>query len=224
MEIISLKDSTSRPDQQKSSLPKITNLKQGIKRPNRVNVFLDGAFAFSLDVAQVVDFRLRVGQEITPAKANELTRASIFGKLYQRTLEWVLVRPRSIKETREYLFRKIAPSQDTTQNEGAMSEGIIKKLIKKGYLDDRKFAEYYIENRFIKKGISRRRLELELRKKGLNQELINQTFTASSRDDVAEIKKIIAKKQGRYDEQKLMQYLIRQGFDFELVRNLVRSS
>ena len=75
----------------------ITELRQGVKNPNRVNVFVDGKFSFSLDVAQVVDFHIKKGMEISAEQLEEYKKASEFGKLYQRTLEWVLVRPRSVR-------------------------------------------------------------------------------------------------------------------------------
>ena len=43
----------------------ITELRQGVKNPNRVNVFVDGKYALSLDVAQVVDMGVKVGQTVT---------------------------------------------------------------------------------------------------------------------------------------------------------------
>ena len=88
----------------------ITNLKQGVKNPNRVNVFVNSKYALSLDVAQVVDFGIKVGLEISEDELVELKNASEYGKLYQRTLEWVLVRPRSVRETRDYLLRKLKTS------------------------------------------------------------------------------------------------------------------
>ena len=81
----------------------ITDLKQGLKNPERVNVFVDGKFLFSLNVAQVVDFKLKVGVKLDEERLAELKRASEFGKLYQRALEWVLARPRSEREVRHYL-------------------------------------------------------------------------------------------------------------------------
>ena len=86
---------------------KITELKQGVKNPNRVNVFVDGKYEFSLDVTQVVDFKIKVGMGISPEQLLEFKKASEFGKLYQRALEWVLVRPRSIREASDYLHKKI---------------------------------------------------------------------------------------------------------------------
>ena len=213
---------------------KITNLKQGVKNPNRVNVFVDDKYSFSLDLAQVVDFKLKIGQEITPEKLTEYKTASDFGKLYQRTLEWVLIRPRSIKETREYLAKKRfkssfegpktwASAPERPKKESfEPSEEIISRLISKGYLDDQSFAEYYCENRFVKKGISRKRLRMELIKKGIANDIINQVLNKRSDDE--EILKIIAKKRKKYDDDKLIQYLVRQGFDYQLAQNLVRET
>lgn len=222
---------------------KITNIKQAVKNENRVNVYVDGKYSFSLDIAQLVDFKIKVGQEISESDLKEFKQASEFGKLYQRTLEWVLTRPHSIRETKDYLYRKIRNSSSvalraarpslTTSEEhsdfpnketmSGFSDAIIERLIQKGYLDDLKFAEYYVENRFVKKGISKKRLQMELMKKGVSREIIEQVLEVSSRNDEEEIMKMIAKKRNKYDDEKLIQYLCRQGFHFETVRNLVQT-
>lgn len=194
----------------------ITDLRQGVKNPNRVNVFVDGKFSFSLDIAQVVDLGVKVGLALSAEKLEELKRASEFGKLYQRALEWALVRPRSEKEVRDYLYKKVFERK----LDKSYIDLIVARLKEKKYLDDTVFAKYYVENRFVKKGISRRRLSLELVKKGVAKEIIAEAL--DGRNDEEEILKMIAKKRARYDDEKLINYLCRQGFSFELVRNLVR--
>ena len=196
---------------------KITELKQGVKNPERVNVFLDDKFSFSLDISQVVEFKLKVGMEISEEQLAEFKSASDFGKLYQRALEWVLVRPRSEKEVRDFLYKKIYEKK-LDKNYIYL---IINKLKDKKYLDDKTFAEYYVENRFLKRGISKKRLRMELVKKGISGEIIDEVL--DKRNDEEEIKKIIAKKRNKYTEEKLISYLCRQGFSFELSRELVRS-
>ena len=71
MEIINLKSS----DEETSSTPnpanhaksaqehRITDLKSGVHDQNRINVFVDGEFYFSLDLAQVVDYHLKIGKD-----------------------------------------------------------------------------------------------------------------------------------------------------------------
>jgi len=196
---------------------KITALKQGVKNPNRVNVFVDGKYEFSLDVTQVVDFKLKVGLEISEERLEELKKASEFGKLYQRTLEWVLVRPRSIRETSDYLYKKIYEKKLDKE----YIDRIIGRLIEKKYLSDFEFAKWYVENRFVKKGVSQKRLKMELMKKGVAAEIIDDVI--GGRDDAEEILKIIAKKRAKYDDEKLTAYLCRQGFSYQQVRDLVQS-
>lgn len=196
---------------------KITDLRQGVKNENRVNVFVNGKYSFSLDISQVVDFHLKKGAEISAEQLEEYKKASEFGKLYQRTLEWVLTRPRSVRETNDYLFKKTFEKK-LDKN---YIDRIVEKLVEKKYLDDAKFAAYYAENRFVKKGISKKRLRMELMKKGVASSIIDEVLDV--RNDEEEIKKMIIKKRGRYTEEKLTAYLCRQGFDFQLVKDLVRS-
>ena len=188
----------------------ITNLKQGVKNPNRVNVFVNSKYALSLDVAQVVDFGIKVGLEISEDELVELKNASEYGKLYQRTLEWVLVRPRSIRETRDYLKRR---------GHFEFSESIIQRLLDKKYLDDCKFAEWYVENRFVKKGVSKKRLKMELMKKGVTREIIDEVI--DERNDEEELRKMIARKRAKYDDEKLLAYLGRQGFSYDLIKQVL---
>lgn len=199
---------------------KITELKQGVRNPDRVNVYVDGKFSFSLDISQVVDFGIKVGLLISAEQLEEFKKASEFGKLYQRTLEWVLLRPRSEKECRDYLYKKIFEKK-LDKN---YIDRIIEKLKAKKYLDDFRFAEYYVENRFSKKGVSLKRLKMELMKKGVSKEIIEEVLAGTNRNDREELLKIIVKKRSRYtDEDKFIQYLCRQGFQYDLVRELVRS-
>lgn len=214
----------------------ITKLASGIKDPNRVNVFLDGKFAFSLDVAQVVDLQVKVGQKVNSERLVTLRSASEFGKLYQRTLEWILTRPHSVRETRDYLRRKqqkrtMLNRQREREGKRALSEIqegtielVIERLLQRGYLDDQKFAEYFVENRFVKKGVSKKRLSMELQKKGVSGDVISAALTANTRNEDDELQKMLLKKRGRYDDQKLIAYLMRQGFDYQKVVEAVAAT
>lgn len=193
----------------------VTDLKQGVKNPNRVNVFVNGKFAFSLDVVQVVDFKLKVGRELSEEELAELKKASEFGKLYQRALEKALMRPHSKKEIYDYLYKKVYEKGIDKE----YIDEIIERLENKKYVDDKRFAEWYVENRFVKKGVSQKRLKMELRGKGVATEIIDEVL--GGRDDKEEIKKMIARKRSKYDDEKLMAYLCRQGFSYDLVKQVL---
>lgn len=193
----------------------ITGISAQQRNENRVNISIDGKYAFSLDIAQVVDLGVKVGLEISDERLAELKAASEFGKVYARALEWVLVRPRSTRELRDYLWKK------GRERPGVDTELVLKRLTDKGYVNDEKFAQHWVENRFVKKGVSLKRLRLELRQKGVSDVLIERVIGESERDDRVEIAKIIDKKRRRYDDEKLLAYLIRQGFDYQLAKEMI---
>lgn len=243
-----------------SSVKKITDIRAAARDENRVNVFVNSEYSFSLDISQVVEFKIKIGLLVTDEQIAEYKKASEFGKLYQRALEWVLIRPRSVKEVRDYLRNrqqkrrlenlkrernreKMAALKEVSDSEGLarmrefktplkelpeispeVSEMVFNRLSERGYLDDFKFAKYYVENRFVKKGVSQKRLELELLKKGVSKEIVEEVLVGSERSEEEEIAKIIAKKRAKYDDQKLLAYLVRQGFSYDVAKDAVTNS
>lgn len=213
----------------------VTKMTSGVKDQNRVNIFLDGRFAFSLDVTQVIEFGLKVRAKVAPEKLEELRRASEFGKLYQRTLEWTMSRPHSVREAQDYLKRRqLKRKQLNRQRErdqvkllpeidSEVADLVIKRLVEKKYLDDQKFAEYYAENRYQRKGISQKRLRMEMRNKGVDPAIIEAALEKIPRDEDEEIAKVIAKKRRKYDDFKLVNYLVRQGFSFQKAKDAVEN-
>lgn len=199
---------------------KITAITAQQKSPNRVNVMVDGAYRFSLDIFQLSELGIKLGSDYTEAELAALETESQFGKVYGRALEYCLMRPHSAKEVREYLRRK---SRDTRTKTGAIKKGVpaevtgrvFDRLQEKGYIDDEKFARFWAETRHVSKGTSQRRLINELRQKGVEAAVIDMVMSGTERNDETELQKVIAKKRARYpDEQKLIQYLLRQGFRY----------
>jgi regulatory protein len=203
---------------------KITAVTSQQKDKNRVNIMVDGKYRFSLDIFQYADLGIKIGKEYTDEELTELETESQFGKAYARALEYCLMRPHSAKEMRDYLYRKTRDSRTKTGDvkkgiSSAITIRVFDRLTEKGYIDDEKFARYWVENRSLTKGASKRKLTAELRSKGVNQSIIDHFLAESDRSDENEISKIIAKKRARYpDDQKLMQYLARQGFNFDDIK------
>ena len=207
---------------------RITALKIQARDKNRVNVFVDGRYRFSLDISQVAELGIKTGNEYDEADLVNLENESQFGKLYTRTLEYVLIRPRSQREVRDYLYRK---TRDTRTKTGDIKRGVsveltervFQRLEQKSYIDDEKFARFWLENRNVRKGSSLRKLQAELSAKGVSRDIISQLLEQTDRSDSDEIKKILVKKAKRYDsEEKLIAYLARQGFRYDDIVNAIR--
>ncbi len=208
---------------------RVSDISLQLRNPDRVNISIDGKYRFSLDIAQVTDLGVKVGQELSNEELSYLETESQFGKLYARALEYSLMRPHSVREVKDYLWRK---TRDTRSKEGrvikgyspTLAERVLEKLQQKQYVNDARFAAWWVENRNLTKGTSLRKLRAELQAKGVSSQIIDAVMGESGRSDVEEIRKMIAKKSGRYaDEQKLMQYLARQGFGYDEIRDALRS-
>lgn len=208
---------------------KITDISTQAKNKDRVNISVDGKYRFSLDIFQVGELGLRVGKEYSEDELIELETESQFGKLYSRALEYCLMRPHSAREVRDYLWRKTRSTKYKSRKTGELkdkpgvsqevADRVFNRLVEKGYIDDEKFARFWLENRNLTKGSSQRKLVAELRSKGVDSNIIEQQLAETGRDDSSELQKIIAKKQSRYpDEQKFIQYLARQGFSYDDIK------
>lgn len=209
---------------------KITSISAQIKNPNRVNISVDGKYRLSLDLYQVTDLGVKVGLDVDDKYIAGLESESEFGKLYARALEYCLMRPHSSKEIRDYLYKKTLKTRYRSRKTGMIMERdglssditnrVFERLDSKGYVDDDRFAAYWVENRNQRKGSSVRKLRSELMAKGVPSQVIDQAIAGSSRDDSVEVLKIIEKKRNKYDtDEKMIQYLVRQGFSYDTVRS-----
>lgn len=191
---------------------KITKISPAVKTPGRYNIFVDEKYSFSLDELQLLKLGLRKGQEIDEAEHENLKGESDFGKNYIRAIDLISRRLRSEREIRDYAFRK----QWTKQN----LERVIERLHEKDYLNDKRFAEMWVRSRGATKATSKRKLMLELRKKGVSTNIIDDVLRDNDDyDEMDALRKMIAKKSGRYEtEQKLVEYLARQGYRYDDIK------
>lgn len=213
----------------------ITDISLQARNPDRVNVFVDGKYRFSLDILQITDLGIKIGNEYGEDELQELENESQFGKLYARALEYTLMRPHSAKEVRDYLWRKtrttrvrVRDTNEYREKPGVSKEiadRVYERLLEKGHIDDEKFTRYWVENRQLRKGISGRKLVAELRTKGVDQTLIGEIMQNSPREEKSEIRKVLEKKRQKYDDdQKLIAYLMRQGFNYDSIRDALNDA
>lgn len=188
---------------------KITDIKQQVKRSDRYSIYGDDKYIFSLSESELLGLGLKIGQEYQGDDLEKLKEKAILDKAYDRSLNLISRRRRSVWEMTQYLKGKdYNPTEiDTTLN----------KLSNNGYLDDREFAKAWVSNRRLLKSTSKRRLSQELRAKRVSDEIINEALENDEADEQDVLRELIQKKrtQTRYrDPQKLMQYLIRQGYNY----------
>jgi regulatory protein len=109
----------------------------------------------------------------------------------------------------------------------ALTETILNKLSNIGLVDDEKFAAAFVSDRRLLKPASRRKLVMELRKKRISDAIIEQAIGTEAEDEKAALDEVIARKrrQSKYqDNEKLMQYLARQGFNYSDIKEALSKS
>lgn len=190
---------------------KITAIKAQTKRAGRYSLFIDGKFSFGLDGDELLRLGLVSGQEITTKDIEKIKQENELDKLYDKTLNLLSFRPRSSWEIQDYLKRKKQPTERI--------EKILNKLSEYGYVNDEDFARRWVENRRLLKPISSLKLKAELKQKRVSDEIINKVLTQDQTDERQVLKNLIERKAHRYpSQQKLMQYLARQGFRYDDIK------
>ncbi len=206
----------------------VTDIKLQVKNSNRVSIYLDGRYSFSLTVDQLASFNFKKGDDLSLEEVEAYKDESSYGKLKAVALDYLLLRTRSKKEFRDYLFRKTLSTYDKKGKKiirytDVQAKRVYEHFLNTKYLDDEFFAKTWVENRNLKKGVSKKKLYQELKQKGIEDHVIDQALRASSRDDLGELKKVLAKKAGRYkgDDNKLIRYLASLGFNYEDIKKVL---
>jgi len=198
---------------------KITKIVQQVKRADRYSIFVDDKYSFSLSESALLESKLHSGQELSREQVGEYKQLSADDKIYNRALRYVAMRSRTRWEIETYLERKGASP--------ALSEQIVNKLTKLHLLNDEKFAQAFVADRRLLRPTSRRKLIAELRKKHVANDVIEQAVGTEKEDERTALVEIVKRKrkQAKYqDDLKLMQYLARQGFNYDDIKNTLNKN
>lgn len=145
-------------------------------------------------------------------------------RTFDRAVNLLTYKPRSIKEMRERLLEK-----DWTND--AIVEEVIKKLETYGYLDDAQFAKSFAASQIRQKPVGKRVLQQKLAQKKLDKETvaeaIEKAFEETPETEIIDraIEKRLrlkGKPATREDAKKFYDFLLRQGFSYDLVRDKMR--
>jgi regulatory protein len=194
---------------------KITKIKQQVKRPDRYSIFVDEKYSFSLGESELINSGIRLGLEVSEGQLEEFKNVAAIDKGYDRTLNLISIRRRSRWEIEQYLKRK--------DYSPALTEAILNKL-SNNYIDDLAFARAWVSNRRLLKAISKRKLSLELRAKRISDEIVRQVLADDETDEQEVLRELVAKKRkiSRFqDDLKLMQYLSRQGYNYDDIKKAI---
>ena len=195
----------------------VTAVRAGRGRNKRVNVFLDGRFAFSLEAEVAVKAGLRAGQELAEDNIQTLARTDQSQRCFNAASRYLSYRPRSEAELRERLSRR--GYDDETVGKA------IARLKEQGLVNDTAFAQFWKENRDTFSPRSQRLTKLELRRKGVAGEIIDQVVAGVDEDNAYKAALARARRLPATDytdfRRRLGGYLQRRGFNYGVVEHTV---
>lgn len=188
----------------------VTAIKQQQRNPQRVNIYLDGTFAFPL--AKIVAAWLKVGQKLTPEKIQQLQQDDEGEKAFQRAIYFISYRPRSQAEVERNLQKHEVAE--------ALIPEVIERLKRSNLLNDADFARRWVEDRSAFRPRGAYALRAELHQKGISDEAID--LAISNVDETQLARKAALRKArqlGRSEwpdfRSKLCAHLSRRGFGYE---------
>ena len=196
---------------------RITSLTLQKRNRQRVNVYLDGEFAFGL--ARIVAAWLQVGQELSEEKISNLMAEDERESAYQRALNWISYRPRTELEIRRSLRRQSVSDEVIAY--------VIERLKSSRLIDDPGFARNWVENRSELRPRGRRALAYELRQHGVEPEIIENSIGEIDEEKLAYQAAVRQARKIRTTDwkefrQKMLRHLAARGFSYETSADAAR--
>ena len=191
----------------------ITRLVYQKRNKNRVSIFLDDAYAFSLP--DVLASSLQLGQHLDDDEIARLRAQDDRQRAMDKALRLLARRPRSRHEIDDAL-KQADYSPD-------IREQVITRLVEMDYLDDRAFARWWVDNRTEFSPRSIRALQQELYQKGISQAVMAEVLAQLDDETLA----VAAGRQRAYRwqhlpradfDKKVLGYLQRRGFSYPAAR------
>jgi len=198
---------------------RVTAVERQTRNPSRVNVYLDGAFAFGLDDEVLLRHPLHEGDEVSESFVDEALLSDERVRAKGKALRWLSHRALSAAELRERLLDREFSERTVVR--------VLADLSAVGLVDDVQFAGAYVRTRMLDRPCSKRMLVHELRHKGIPEEeavrLVDEHYGSSSEEEVAEsLIRRTAKPPSAAEARKIRKrasdFLFRRGFDWEVIR------
>jgi regulatory protein len=197
---------------------KITALRSGKGRSKKANISLDGKYAFSLEAEVALKEGLKVGQELSAGQIEALKKVNNYQRCYDAAARYLSYRPRSEYEMRRQLTKHHFDDDSI--------EAVLSKLKEQGLVDDSAFAKFWKENRQSFSPRSQWLTRLELKQKGVPDDVIDQVVNTIDDDDNAyraATSRVRSLKMSDYHSfrHRLGEYLRRRGFDYGVINRTI---
>lgn len=201
----------------------VTGISASVRAAGRFDLLVDQKPVARLSIQGIERLKLRLGLEVDTRLATAIAEEATVSRAFDRAMMMLAARGRASGELKMLLVRK--------GEEPRVVAEVIDRLTAAGFLDDDAFARQFTRSK-TNSGISRRRIEQELGRKGVDRSVaadaVAETFVEEGVDENAAIERAAEKKLrtlGKVDEptqrRRLYAYLARRGFDVDAINDVV---
>lgn len=200
---------------------RVTAVEESKNPKDKLLVYIDGKYSFSISREDFFYLNLYEDKELTWDDINYIKNTVIFRSAKNAAIKYISLKMRSSGE----VYRKL-------KDEGYDDEVIIKaieELESMGYVNDRIYAGKFINDRMKLNPKSQRMLRIELKNKGIDEDIINDALNEAEIDDMETARQLLIKKFGKYDlkDEKIRRraytYLCNRGFGYNLADRIINS-
>ena len=211
-------------------MPQITSIEPQKRRKGRFNIYVDGRFSFAADENLLAKNSLSVGKSLTGDQIEKLIGENEAGKLFDASLRFLSYRPRSEKEVKDFLAKKIARVENIKFTEASQSpviSQIISRLKKQSFLNDKEFADWWVKARTSSQPKGPYLIKRELAGKGIDKDIIEKAIskiknqTELGRNVIEKKIKTWKKLTNLELKNKIYQHLARRGFDSAAIKEVI---
>ena len=200
-------------------MPIITSIKSQ-KRSGWFNVEVDGKFTAALSDVRLAAEGLVKGMELTDERLASLIGESAKDRLWMRVLSFISYRPRSRVEVERWLVGKRVDKEKW--------EELFNRLNEEGWVDDLKFAKWWVEQRLAFRPKGRVALRMELKQKGVGEDVVSEVLNdlgSSESEGARTVAEKWLRKGADIGDKKmrdrLMAALTRRGYPWSVVREVI---
>lgn len=204
-------------------MSKVTNLQQQKRNKDRISIFIDNEFAMGVHKDLIIDHNIYVGKEMEEDFLEEVVKDDEQKKANAYALNLLSYRMRTERE----LYKRM---RDKEYEEDLIVNAIA-ELKKLGYIDDRTFTEYYVEDKHNLNKLGKNKIKQELYYKGVEKEVIDEIIEEKT-DDENEYNNALEVAQKRINSyknedknkvyRKLGAFLTRRGFEYDIVKRVLK--
>ncbi|WP_128425767.1 regulatory protein RecX [Gudongella oleilytica] len=189
------------------------------KDSSRINLYVDGEFYLGLPSEAIIEFKLKKDMELDHETAQRLQCYDELQRTKSSAYKYLSYRQRTVSEMMDYLARKGFEQQSISN--------VIELLKESGFLNDESFARAYVDDKTRLNDLGAYRLKAELRKKGIDEDLIKETLS-DLEPDIEHLVELVQKKYSNSltgDENSTMRkaagFLQRKGYGYDVIKKVL---